>query len=132
MLPEFKSGVMRILAWPWMLEVGNFLAAISGLMAASSCISPSISQSGWFLRNLVNHEMDFGEVGILAAGTVGGVGKHGDFGGLIGVFGKSGSGVFDYGVELLLGGKFVDAAVSERKGRVVLFADEATGKISRI
>ena len=39
---------MRILAWPATRLSEVFLAAILGLMAASSCISPSMSQSGWF------------------------------------------------------------------------------------
>ena len=47
-LPEFKSGAIRILAEPWSGELGVFLAATSCEMAASSCISPSMSQSGWF------------------------------------------------------------------------------------
>lgn len=46
MLPEFRSGVMRTLARPAICEVGNFLAEIAGSIAASSCISPSMSQSG--------------------------------------------------------------------------------------
>ena len=41
---------MRMLALPAMAEVGNFLRLMSGSMAASSCISPSITQFGWFWR----------------------------------------------------------------------------------
>ena len=44
-LPEFKSGVMRMLAAPFKGESGAFLAATRGFTAASSCISPSMSQS---------------------------------------------------------------------------------------
>ena len=46
MLPELRSGVMRMLALPGTSEVGNFLAEMAGSMAASNCISPSMSQSG--------------------------------------------------------------------------------------
>ena len=45
-LPELRSGTMRMLAAPFRGESGVFLAATRGFMAASSCISPSISQSG--------------------------------------------------------------------------------------
>lgn len=48
MLPELRSGVMRMLAWPFKGLSGVFLLAILGLTAASNCISPSMRQSGWF------------------------------------------------------------------------------------
>ncbi len=76
--------------------------------------------------------MDFLEVGIFAAGAMGGVGKHGDFGGFASVCSKRNSGVFYGSVELLLGGEFVDAAVSERENRVAFLADKATGKVIRL
>lgn len=47
MLPEFRSGTIKTLAWPATLEFGAFLAAIIGLIAQSNCISPSIVISGW-------------------------------------------------------------------------------------
>ena len=52
-LPEFRSGVIRTLACPIRGLSGVFLAATLGLVAASSCISPSMSQSGWFAWILV-------------------------------------------------------------------------------
>ena len=60
---------------------------------------------------------------------MGRVGKHGDSGSLAGVCSKRNSGVFYGNVELLLGGEFVDAAVSERKNRVAFLADKATGEV---
>ncbi len=54
-----------MLAWPAICEEGNFLAEISGLMAASSCISPSISQSGWLLRILFITKWIFSRSGFL-------------------------------------------------------------------
>ncbi len=38
-----------MLAWPATGELGIFLLATAGLMAASNCISPSICQSGWLV-----------------------------------------------------------------------------------
>ena len=49
MLPEFKSGAMRTLAAPCNGESGHFLAAILGLMAASSWSSPSMMISGFLV-----------------------------------------------------------------------------------
>ena len=46
-LPELRSGTIKTLACPATGEPGAFLWAISGLMAQSSCISPSIIISGW-------------------------------------------------------------------------------------
>ena len=46
MLPEFKSGTMRTLARPSKGESGHFLAAMRGLMAASSWSSPSMMMLG--------------------------------------------------------------------------------------
>ena len=80
--------------------------------------------------DLVNNEVDFGEVGIFAAGAVSGVGKHGDDGLIVGVVLVGGGGVFDDGVELVFVGEFVDAAVSEGENLAVFLADEAAGEVS--
>jgi hypothetical protein len=62
---------------------------------------------------------------------MGRVGKHGNSGGLVGICTESDSSIFYGSIELLLGGKFVDATVSERKNYVIFFANEATGKVIR-
>ena len=81
------------------------------------------------LSDAVDDVMDFVEVGVLATRAVGGVGKHGDARPLIGVFNKSGGGVLDDGVELLLGGLLVDTAVSKSVKLIGFLADEGTGEI---
>ena len=63
--------------------------------------------------NLGNSGADFIEVGILAAGAVGGIRKHGDAWSGVGVGLESLGGVFDNSDELLGGGLFVDAAIGE-------------------
>ena len=65
MFPELRSGVMRMLARPATGEFGIFLVATVGLMAASSCISPSMSQSGWFLRIWSRQKWYFSRSGFL-------------------------------------------------------------------
>ena len=73
--------------------------------------------------------MELLEVGIFATRAMGRVGKHGDSRSFAGICSKRNSGVLYGGVELFLSGKFVDATVSERKNRVILLADKATGKV---
>ena len=71
----------------------------------------------------------FVEVGIFAAGAVGGVGKHSDSRLLIIVGFVSLGGVFDDAVELVLGRLLIDAAVSDDEMLPWSFADEAAGEI---
>ena len=63
--------------------------------------------------NFVDDEVDFFEVRIFAARTVGGIGKHGDFGGVLVVGLVSGGGIFNDSIKLIGGREFVDAAVGE-------------------
>ncbi len=65
------------------------------------------------LANLGNSGADFSEVGVFTAGAVGGIGKHGDAWGGVGVGLESFGGVFDNGDELLGGGLFINAAIGE-------------------
>ena len=81
--------------------------------------------------NLINHEMDFFEVGIFAAGAVCGVGKHGDFWSFASEVLESYGSIFDYGVELLFGWEFINAAVGEGEKLIAFLADETTRKIGR-
>ena len=46
MLPEFKSGKINIFASPATLELGAFLFATEGIMAASNWRGPSMSNFG--------------------------------------------------------------------------------------
>ena len=73
--------------------------------------------------------MDFGEVEVLAAGTMGGVGKHGDSGLIISVGLIGFCGIFDDNVELFFGGVFVDAAVGESEELVPSFANKGTREV---
>ncbi len=57
------------------------------------------SPIGVILLDLFDNEIDFVEIGVFAAGAIGGVGEHGDFGLIIGVILESGGGVFDDYVE---------------------------------
>ena len=68
--------------------------------------------------------VDFFEVGVFATGTVGGIGKHSDFGLFAGIFSKCFCSIFDDSVELLFGGLLINAAVGESEGCVVFLADE--------
>ena len=81
------------------------------------------------LVNFVYAKMIFCEVGILAAGAVGGVGKKGNNGLFAGVFNECFGGVFDDGVELFFGGLLIDAAVGESKSFAVFLADETAGEV---
>ena len=80
------------------------------------------------LTNLVNNEMDFVEIGILATRTIGGVGEHGDDGLLVGEFRKSFGSVFNNAIQLFVSGLFIDAAVSEGEELVAFLANETAGE----
>ena len=76
--------------------------------------------------------VDFFEVGIFAAGALGGIGEHGDFG-LFPVVGlESFGGIFDDAVEFVGVGEFVDATVGEDKMLAFPLANEATGEKLRL
>ena len=84
---------------------------------------------GAILSDLIYAKMDFGEVGIFAAGAVGGVRKHSNARLLVSVVLVGGGGVFDDCVELVFVWEFVDAAVGESEDLVGFLADEAAGEI---
>ena len=84
---------------------------------------------GVVLSDLVDDEMDFGEVGVFAAGAVGGVGEHGDDGLGASVVLVGGGGVFYDGVKLVFVGEFVDAAVGEGEELVAFLADETAREV---
>ena len=78
--------------------------------------------------DFVYDEMNFFEIGIFAAGTIGGVGKHGYFGLKSGVVFESFGSVFDDGIEFFGIGLFVDAAISDSNDLIAFSADETARK----
>ena len=74
--------------------------------------------------DFVDDEMDFFEVGIFAAGAVGRVRKHGDFGLETGILFESFGGIFDDNVELVFRREFVDATVGESEGAVAFLTNK--------
>ena len=78
------------------------------------------------LANFFDDCIDFFEVGIFAARTFGGVGKHSDFWLFAVVSFKSVGGIFNDTVEFFGVWEFVNAAVGEDKVLIFPFTDEAT------
>ena len=76
----------------------------------------------------INDVMDFVEVRVFATGTVGGIGKHGDFGLMFSKRFKCGRGVFDDSVKLVIGWVFVDSPVGESEDLIPFLTNEATGE----
>ena len=75
--------------------------------------------------------MDFFKIGIFATTAISGIGKHGDFGLFIIISLISFGGIFNYGIELFLGGDFVDSAIGESEMLAFFFANETTREIIR-
>ena len=84
---------------------------------------------GMVLLDLIDDVINLVEIRVLAAGTVGGVGKHGDAGLVLGVGLIGDSGIFNDSVELFFSGDFVDAAVGEGEDLFIFLADETAGEI---
>ena len=107
----------------WSLLGGDFGAG-SGVELHFAVDEPI----GVVSANLLDDGGDFVEVGVLAAGAVGGVGKHGDFGLLVEINFVSSGGVLYDSVELLFARLLVDTAVGEGKVGAVFALTDKTAR----
>ena len=124
-----EVGSDKDVSFPFDWAIGGFLVGNDGAYGGVELHFAINEPIGVVLPNLIDNVIDFVEVGILTAGAVGGVGKHGDSGSVSGVSVICDGGVFDDGVKLVPIWDFVDAAVGEGEDLTALLADETTGEI---
>ena len=99
--------------FPFYGALWSFLASDGGIHGSVELHFAVDEPIGMVLFDLVDDVMNLVEVRVFSAGTIGGVGKHGDAGLGIGEGSESDGGIFDNDVELFFGRDFVDAAVGE-------------------